>query len=122
VPPSSYTMRLAPQLICRRLRTVRSSASVFRRTLTISRITCQATPNEDDAYLVGYPTPEQEEKMWKEATKKNGPRAASPMDVHTVEDIHHLTAEEALRETGTRKDATLRHFTGMCASFSFLGA
>lgn len=40
------------------------------------------------------------------------PKSVSPLDVNTVEDIHHLTAAEALAETGTRRDATLRHFTG----------
>lgn len=39
-------------------------------------------------------------------------KSVSPLDVNTVEDIHHLTAAEALAETGTRRDATLRHFTG----------
>lgn len=45
-------------------------------------------------------------------------KAEHPLDVHTVEDMHHLTAEEALRETGTRRDATMRHFIGK--SFLFL--
>lgn len=39
------------------------------------------------------------------------------LDYHSVEDLHHLTAEEILRETGTRKDATMRHFTGAFVSY-----
>lgn len=31
---------------------------------------------------------------------------------HTVEDLHGLSAAEILKETGTRADAKLRHFTG----------
>jgi NADH dehydrogenase (ubiquinone) Fe-S protein 2 len=34
-------------------------------------------------------------------------------DHHTVEDLQHMTAAEVLAETGTRKDAQMRHFTGM---------
>lgn len=30
---------------------------------------------------------------------------------HTVEDLHVRTAEEILREGGTRKEASMRHFT-----------
>ena len=30
----------------------------------------------------------------------------------TVEDMHDLSAEEILKESGDRKDADLRHFTG----------
>ena len=33
-------------------------------------------------------------------------------DHHTVEDLHNMSATEVLAETGTRKDAQMRHFTG----------
>jgi len=29
--------------------------------------------------------------------------------------LHDLTAEEILKETGSRKEASMRHFTGMWA-------
>jgi hypothetical protein len=108
-------MHLASQLIRRHLFVVKPSSSTLRRTLYTSRSAYQATPNEDEAYIVGYPTPEQKAKMLEEALGNHKSRTKSPMDVHAVEDIHHLTAEEALRETGTRRDATMRHFTGMRA-------
>lgn len=47
--------------------------------------------------------------------------AASPpgtkhgLEYHTVEDLHSMDAKTVLAETGTRKDATMRHFTGMYA-------
>ena len=34
------------------------------------------------------------------------------LDTHTVEDLHGMTASDILLETGTRKDAQMRHFTG----------
>lgn len=34
------------------------------------------------------------------------------LDYHTVEDLHSMDAKTVLAETGTRKDATMRHFTG----------
>ncbi|CAE7112028.1 unnamed protein product [Rhizoctonia solani] len=43
--------------------------------------------------------------------------AASPpgtkhgLDYHTVEDLHSMDLQSVLGETGTRKDATMRHFT-----------
>ncbi|KAI9057073.1 Ndufs2, NADH:ubiquinone oxidoreductase 49 kd subunit [Trametes sanguinea] len=37
--------------------------------------------------------------------------AKSVFDMHTVEDLHGMHASEILQETGTRKDAQLRHFT-----------
>ncbi|KAG2342061.1 Ndufs2, NADH:ubiquinone oxidoreductase 49 kd subunit [Suillus weaverae] len=33
-------------------------------------------------------------------------------ETHTVEDLHGMSAVEILKETGTRADAKLRHFTG----------
>ncbi|KAF9518787.1 hypothetical protein BS47DRAFT_1370947 [Hydnum rufescens UP504] len=109
-------MYLASLLVRRHLLALRPSSSTLTRTLYTSRSACQATPNEDEAYIVGYPTPEQKAKMLEEALGNHRPQTKSPMDVHAVEDIHHLTAEEALRETGTRRDATMRHFTAL---FSF---
>lgn len=35
-----------------------------------------------------------------------------PVRSHSVEELHSLTAEEILKETGSRKDASMRHFTG----------
>ncbi|KAF8555094.1 Ndufs2, NADH:ubiquinone oxidoreductase 49 kd subunit [Imleria badia] len=43
---------------------------------------------------------------WKPDTAKN------PLDTHTVEDLHGMSAAEILAETGTRADTKLRHFTG----------
>ncbi|KAI8981216.1 NADH-ubiquinone oxidoreductase [Trametes punicea] len=37
--------------------------------------------------------------------------AKSVFDLHTVEDLHGMPASEILAETGTRRDAQLRHFT-----------
>ncbi|KAH9858249.1 NADH-ubiquinone oxidoreductase [Lenzites betulinus] len=37
--------------------------------------------------------------------------AKNVFDTHTVEDLHGLHATEILAETGTRRDAQLRHFT-----------
>jgi NADH dehydrogenase (ubiquinone) Fe-S protein 2 len=45
------------------------------------------------------------------AARTQGAKAA--LEHHTVEDLHHMSALEALAETGTRKDSTMRHFTGM---------
>lgn len=39
--------------------------------------------------------------------------AKNVFDTHTVEDLHGMHASEILAETGTRKDAQMRHFTGM---------
>lgn len=33
-------------------------------------------------------------------------------DTHVVEDLHGVPATEILVETGTRRDAQMRHFTG----------
>lgn len=33
------------------------------------------------------------------------------VDTHTVEELHSRTAEEILKEGGTRKEASMRHFT-----------
>lgn len=33
------------------------------------------------------------------------------MDSHTVEELHSMSAEEILKEGGTRKEASMRHFT-----------
>ena len=33
-------------------------------------------------------------------------------DTHTVEDLQGMHAADILAETGTRKDAQMRHFTG----------
>lgn len=44
--------------------------------------------------------------------------AASPpgtkhgLEYHTVEDLHSMDLKAVLGETGTSKDATMRHFTG----------
>lgn len=38
--------------------------------------------------------------------------AKNVFDTHTVEDLHGMHATEILAETGTRRDAQLRHFTG----------
>lgn len=35
-----------------------------------------------------------------------------PVQAHSVEELHHLSAEEILKETGSRKEASMRHFTG----------
>ncbi len=35
-------------------------------------------------------------------------------DTHTVEDLHGMHASEILAETGSRPEAQLRHFTGVC--------
>ena len=32
---------------------------------------------------------------------------------HTVEDLHGMSAIDILSETGTRKDTSMRHFTGV---------
>lgn len=39
-------------------------------------------------------------------------RPKNLMDVHTVEDLQGMSAKELLAESGTRKDAQMRHFTG----------
>lgn len=85
-----------------------------RQLLSTSTRTSLAAPTEDDIFRTGRPTPDQEAQIKAEIEGKEtkAARAYSPLDVHTVEDIHHLSAEEALAETGTRRDATLRHFTG----------
>jgi len=86
-----------------------------RQLLSTSTRASLAAATEDDVFRSGRPTPEQEARMKLEMSGKDvakTQRISSPLDVHTVEDIHHLTAEEALAETGTRRDATLRHFTG----------
>ena len=36
----------------------------------------------------------------------------SPFEYHTVEDLQGLTAKEILAESGSAKDAQIRHFTG----------
>lgn len=36
----------------------------------------------------------------------------SVFDTHTVEDLHGMSASEILAETGSRAEASLRHFTG----------
>ncbi|KAK1927497.1 nife hydrogenase-like protein [Papiliotrema laurentii] len=36
---------------------------------------------------------------------------APPVMTHSVEELHHLSAEDILKETGTRKEASMRHFT-----------
>ena len=36
----------------------------------------------------------------------------SVFDTHIVEDLHGMHASEILAESGTRKDAQMRHFTG----------
>lgn len=95
-----------------------------RQLLSTSARTSLGAPTEDDVFRSGRPTPEQEAQMKLEMSGEGVPKAqriSSPLDVHTVEDIHHLTAEEALAETGTRRDATLRHFTGKHAA-RFSGA
>ena len=38
--------------------------------------------------------------------------ARGVFDTHTVEDLHGMSAADILLETGTRKDAQMRHFTG----------
>lgn len=35
----------------------------------------------------------------------------APVQTHSVEELHGLSAEEILRESGSRKDASMRHFT-----------
>lgn len=44
------------------------------------------------------------------ATKLQSPTVGTSSA--TVEDMHDLSAEEILRDSGDRKDADLRHFTG----------
>jgi len=86
-----------------------------RQLLSTSARASLAAPTEDDIFRSGRPTPEQEAQMKREMSENDlfkPQRISSALDVHTVEDIHHLTAEQALAETGTRRDATLRHFTG----------
>lgn len=39
--------------------------------------------------------------------------AKTLMDYHTVEDLQAMTAADVLAETGTRKNAQMRHFTGV---------
>lgn len=46
-------------------------------------------------------------------TQSRGARGV--FDTHTVEDLHGMHASEILVETGTRKDAQMRHFTGTSA-------
>lgn len=38
--------------------------------------------------------------------------AKSVFDTHTVEDLQGMRAMDILAETGTRRDAQMRHFTG----------
>lgn len=38
--------------------------------------------------------------------------ARGVFDTHTVEDLHGMHATEILAETGSRKEAQMRHFTG----------
>lgn len=40
-------------------------------------------------------------------------------DIHTVEDLRHMSAEEALHEHG-RSNSSMRHFTGLFLSEFFL--
>ncbi|KAH9949399.1 NADH-ubiquinone oxidoreductase [Amylocystis lapponica] len=54
-----------------------------------------------------------------EPTPDTGAQAAgakSVFDTHTVEDLHGMHASEILAESGSRKDAQMRHFTGMCGT------
>lgn len=52
---------------------------------------------------------------WKpEVQSTNG--AKNPLETHTVEDLHGMSAAEILAETGTRADTKLRHFTGAFVS------
>ena len=96
------------------LQNVKSASFLNTRKLTGAARRFQAIPNEDDPYQIGTPTPEQFAEMQAHLSGKPvaRPKDSHPLDVHTVEDLHHLTAQEALRETGTRRDATMRHFTG----------
>lgn len=104
---------MASRILGRKLFSGPGAHSALRRQLSTSTRLSYAAPTEEDVFRSGRPTPEQEAQMKLDmAGKVKATRAYSPMDVHTVEDIHHLSAEEALAETGTRRDATLRHFTG----------
>ena len=47
-------------------------------------------------------------------TQASGPK--SGLELYTVEDLHGMHASEILAETGTRKDAQMRHFTGMLSA------
>ena len=38
--------------------------------------------------------------------------AKNVFDTHTVEDLHGMHASDILAETGSRKEAKIRHFTG----------
>lgn len=106
----------------RRRQPTASSSSLLKASLSTTPAR-HAAPTEDEMFESGRPTPEQKAQMYAEIQglslsekSSSGTGAAavgrSPLDVNTVEDIHHLSAEEALAETGTRRDATLRHFTG----------
>ncbi|KZS93382.1 NADH-ubiquinone oxidoreductase [Sistotremastrum niveocremeum HHB9708] len=66
---------------------------ILRRSLATTSVARQAVPSEDPSSV----------------SRTRG--AQSAFDTHTVEDLHHLTASEVLAETGTRKDAQMRHFT-----------
>lgn len=69
---------------------------------------------EVEAYKAAHKAWETEMLAWQARAEERAFADSHPLKSHSVEDIHHLTAEEALRETGSRKDATMRHFTGMC--------
>lgn len=106
---------MASRILGRRLLVGPSAQFALRhQRLSTSTRTSLAAPTEEDVFRSGRPTPEQEALMKFEMEGKptKPSRAYSPLDVNTVEDIHHLSAAEALAETGTRRDATLRHFTG----------
>lgn len=45
------------------------------------------------------------------ATPSYETASRSPVHSHSVEELHSLSAEEILKETGSRKDASMRHFT-----------
>lgn len=110
---------MASRLLGRNFLRRAAQLTARRQMLSTSARASLAAPTEDDVFRSGRPTPAQEAQMKLEMSGENVPKAqriSSPLDVHTVEDIHHLTAEEALAETGTRRDATLRHFTSKYAA------
>lgn len=115
------TVRLAPTTSNTTTTTALSSASrmastLFRRQL--ARVPRLATPTPSSSSSL-LSTAAARRHLSGSAVAQAEPAAAAQtagaknvFDTHTVEDLHGMHATEILAETGTRRDAQLRHFTG----------
>jgi NADH dehydrogenase (ubiquinone) Fe-S protein 2 len=55
-------------------------------------------------------------------TATTGDGGRNVFNKHIAEDLQGVSASEVLAESGTRKDAQMRHFTGKRISFSIVSA